>query len=87
LRLAFVDGAAQHLKPPESRVISATKPNLRRVNKTDVVARQLRSDDTNAVKEVSFAASGPLFSSLFDGSEQMIAIISAPWLTTQVLVP
>jgi hypothetical protein len=36
---------------------------------------------------VSFAASGSLFSPLFDGSEQLIAIISAPWLVTQVLLP
>jgi len=87
LRLTFTDGAAQHLKPPESRVISATKPDLRRINKTEVVAQQMRPDDSDAVKEVAFMASGPLLSSLFDGSQQLIAIISAPWLTTQVLVP
>ena len=87
LRLTFVGGPARHLKPPQSRVISATKPNLGRLNKTEVVARQLRPSDTNAVKEVTFSASGPLLSSLFDGSEQLVTVISAPWLTTQVLVP
>ena len=87
LRLAFADGPARHLKPPESKILSATKPNLRRTNKTEVVAQQLRVGDTNAVKDVTFAASGPLLSSLFDGSEQLVAIISAPWLVTQVLVP
>ena len=87
LRLAFTDGPAQHLKPPPSNVLSATKPSLRRINKTEVVALQLRPGDSNAVKDVSFAASGSLFSPLFDGSEQLIAIISAPWLVTQVLLP
>jgi hypothetical protein len=87
LRLAFTDGPAQHLKPPQSNVLSATKPSLRRINKTEVVARELRPGDSNAVKDVSFAASGSLFSPLFDGSEQLIAIISAPWLVTQVLLP
>jgi len=87
LRLAFADGPARHLKPPESKILSATKPNLRRTNKTEVVAQQLRVGDTSAIKEVTFAASGPLLSSLFDGSEQLVAIISAPWLVTQVLVP
>jgi hypothetical protein len=87
LRLTFADGTAQHLKPPQSRVLSATKPNLRRLNKTEVVARELRVGDANAVREITFAASGPVFSSLFDGSEQLIAIVSAPWLVTQVFVP
>jgi hypothetical protein len=87
LRLTFADGPAQHLKPPQSNVLSATKPNLRRINKTEVVVREMRPDDSNTVKEVNFAASGPLLSPLFDGSQQLIAIISAPWLTTQVLVP
>jgi hypothetical protein len=61
LRLAFADGPAQHLKPPQSNVLSATKPGLRRINKTEVVALQLRPGDSNAVKEVTFAASGSLF--------------------------
>ena len=87
MRLAFTDGPARHLKPPQSSVLSATKPNLRRLNKTEVVAQQLRFGDTSAVKEASFTASGPLLSSLFDGSEQLVAIISAPWLVTQVFVP
>jgi hypothetical protein len=87
LRLAFTDAPAQHLKPPQSNVLSATKPGLRRINKTEVVALQLRAGDSNAVKEVTFAASGSLFSPLFDGSEQLISIISAPWLVTQVFVP
>ena len=87
LRLTFTDGPVRHLKPPESRVLSATKPNLRRLNKTEVVVQQVRFGDTDAVKEIAFAASGPLLSSLFDGSEQLIAVISAPWLMTQVLVP
>jgi len=87
LRLGFTDGPAQHLKPPQSNVLSATKPSLRRINKTEVVALQLRPGDSNAVKEVTFTASGSLFSPLFDGSEQLIAIISAPWLVTQVLLP
>src|SRR5439155_10745550 len=87
LRLAFADGPVRHLKPPQSSVLSATKPNLRRVNKTEVVAQQLRVGNTDVVKEATFEASGPLLSSLFDGSEQLIAIISAPWLVTQVLVP
>jgi hypothetical protein len=87
LRLAFTAGPARHLKPPQSRVISATKPNLGRLNKTEVVAQQLPVGGTSAVKEVAFVASGPLLSSLFDGSEQVVAVISAPWLVTQVLVP
>lgn len=87
LRLAFADGPARHLKPPQSRVLSATRPELRRLNKTEVVAQQLRAGDENAVKELAFAASGPVLSSLFDGSQQVVAVISAPWLVTQVLVP
>jgi hypothetical protein len=87
LRLAFADGPAQHLKPPQSSVLSATKPNLRRINKTEVVAQQIRVGDTGGVREVTFVARGPLLSALFDGSEQLIAVISAPWLVTQVLVP
>jgi hypothetical protein len=51
------------------------------------VAQELRLGGTGGVKEAVFAASDPLLSSLFDGSEQLIAVISAPWLVTQVLVP
>ena len=87
LRLAFTEGPLRHLKPPPSRVLSVTKPNLWRLNKTEVVAQQLQVSDTNAVKEAAFTASGPLLSSLFDGSERLIAVTSAPWLITQVLNP
>lgn len=82
--LAFSEGPALRLNPPESKVVSATKPNLRRINKTDVVAQQLRPGDA---KELTVTASGPLLSSLFDGSQQIVAVISAPWLMTRVLVP
>jgi hypothetical protein len=87
LRLAFTEGPVRHLKPPPSMVLSAAKPSRRRINKTEVVAQQLRAGDTNAIKDFAFTASGPLLSSLFDGSEQVVAVISAPWLVTQVLVP
>jgi hypothetical protein len=87
LRLTFTPGPAQHLKPPPSKVISATKPALRRVNKTEVVAQELRIGDANAVKDVHLAATGPLWGALFDGSQQLVAVVSVPWLVTQVLVP
>lgn len=41
LRLVFTDGPARHLRPPPSNVLSAAEPNLRRINKTEVAARQL----------------------------------------------
>jgi hypothetical protein len=86
-RLKFAGGPVQHLKPPESKSLSAAKPDSRRITKTEFVSQPVRFGDIDTVKDVVFTASGPQLSPLFDGSQQLIGIFSIPWSLTQVLAP
>jgi hypothetical protein len=86
-RLKFSGGEARHLKLPASTNSSAAKPDLRRINKSEIVMQPVRFRDTDSVKDVVLKAAGPQLSPLFDGSEQLIAIFSNPSAVLQVLVP
>ncbi|GJD52879.1 hypothetical protein OPKNFCMD_5646 [Methylobacterium crusticola] len=72
-----------------SRNISAADPKVRSTYRVDQGLDPLRSQP-NAVdrtKSVSFEASGGSLAGLFDGKEQMVAVLSLPWYSRQIYVP
>jgi hypothetical protein len=88
IQLQFTRGQAERRKM-EANTFSATKPEIARLYKFEHAADVVRSVATNVdrVKNWSFRATGPNLRSIFDGTEQVIAITSVPWYSRRVYVP
>jgi hypothetical protein len=87
LDLQFVRGIAARSKL-EAKVHSATKPDFYRIYRIEQAFDVIRSaDGTDRVQKYFFKASGPLLSTLFNGSEQLISITSMPWFSRQAFLP
>jgi hypothetical protein len=88
LQLQFVRGIAVRSKL-EAKVHSATKADFYRIYRIEQAVDVVRSatGGTDRVQKYCFKASGPLLSSLFNGSEQLVSITSAPWFSRQAFVP
>ena len=88
LQLRFLRGIAARSKL-EARVHSAVKPDFYRIYRIDQAVDVIRSasNGTDRVERYLFKASGPLLSSLFNGSEQLISITSMPWYSRQAFLP
>jgi len=88
VELRYERGALSRSKP-EAKVYSAAKPDFFRIYKVEQTAEAVRSVPNNVdrVTHVSVKANGPQLSSLFDGSEQLIGVISIPWYSRQVFLP
>lgn len=70
----------------ESRLFSPVNPDVVIVYRIDQASDVVRSTATGVdrVTKFSFKASGGKLSSLFDGTEQLISIVSVPWYSRQV---
>ena len=88
LRLEFLRGTAAMGKV-EAKVHSAVKPEFHRIYRIEEAVDVVRSADsgTDRVRNYLFKASGPRFSPLFDGSEQLVSITSFPWYSRQAFLP
>jgi hypothetical protein len=88
LQLQFTRGIAARSKL-EAKVHSAIKPAFYRIYRIEQATDVVRSaaDGTDRVQNYLFKASGPLFSQLFDGSEQLVSITSMPWFSRQAFLP
>jgi hypothetical protein len=88
LQLKYTRGAAAYTKA-ESKPHSAVKPDFYRIYRFEQAADLVRSTATNVdrAQTVSFTASGPKMSQVFDGKEQLVSITSLPFYTRQVLLP
>ena len=87
LELQFVRGTATRSKL-QSRVQSAVNPNFYRIYRIEQAADVIRgADGTDRVQRFSFKARGPLLSTIFNGSEQLVSITSLPWFSRQAFLP
>lgn len=88
LQLRFLRGIAARSKL-EAKVHSAMKPDFYRIYRVEQAVDVVRSapGGTDRVQGYVFKASGPLLSSLFNGSEQLVSITSMPWYSRQAFLP
>ena len=88
VQIQFARGAAPKGKL-EAKVFAAAKPDFYRIYRVEQVADVVRSTSTGVdrVTTFSFKASGNKLKPLFDGTEQLISIISVPWYSRQLYLP
>ena len=88
LQLQYVEGVATRSKV-ETTPHSAIKPDFYRIYRIKQAADVVRSTatGTDRLQKIVFKATGPQFSQLFDGSEQLVSITSLPWYSRQVSLP
>jgi hypothetical protein len=88
LRIRFTRGTPVRSQL-ESKVISAANPDFYRIYKIDQASDLVRSVVTgeNRLDNFSYKAAGPVLSSFFDGSEQLISISSIPYYSRVVYLP
>jgi len=79
-------GTRAHIEP---RVYSGAKPEFYRIYKADQVTEVVHSvaDDAKRAKKVDFTGSGPQLAKMFDGKEQLIAVMSVPAYYRQIVLP
>jgi len=72
----------------EAQVVSAKDPTLRQVHKFEGATDMVKSipEGVDAVQHYTFRLTAPEYSTLFDGSEQLIGISVTPWFVRQVFV-
>jgi hypothetical protein len=88
VQLQFERGPVAKAKA-EPKVFSGANPDFFRIYRIEQgldVARSTAAG-TDRVSRVSITASGPRFTSVFDGSEQLISVISIPWYSRQLYLP
>lgn len=88
LQLKYTAGVPTRSKA-EFKVYSAVKPDFYRIYRLDTAADVVRSTATGVdrVQAISFTASGPKLSAIFDGKEQLVSITSLPFYSRQVFLP
>jgi hypothetical protein len=88
LQLRFARGLARRAKS-EAKVYSAVKPQFYRIYRIEEAIDVVRTADAGAdrVQNFAFKATGPRLSTLFDGSEELVSIISFPWFSRQAFLP
>ncbi len=88
LQLRYTRGVAERSKI-ETKPHSPVKPEFYRIYRIEQAADVVRSTVTGVdrVQNISFTASGPKLSQLFDGKEELVSITSLPWYSRQVTLP
>jgi hypothetical protein len=73
----------------EARVLSAKNPDLWHRHRFDAATDVVRSvpDGIDMVQQYTFRLTAPDYRELFDGSEQLVGIVVAPWHVRQVFIP
>jgi hypothetical protein len=88
LQLRYTRGVAERSKI-EAKPHSPVKPEFYRIYRIEQAADVVRSTVTGVdrVQNISFTASGPKLSQLFDCKEEVVSITSLPWYSRQVTLP
>jgi hypothetical protein len=88
-QLSYTRGAAERSKI-ETKPHSPVKPEFYRIYRIEQAADLVRStaSGVDRARSISFTASGPKLSQLFDdGKEELVSITSLPWYSRQVTLP
>jgi hypothetical protein len=72
-----------------STIRSGRNPEFTRTYRVVQVSDALGTpgDADRRIEALSFAASGPLFSKIFDGSETLVSVTAVPWYTREIFIP
>lgn len=73
----------------ETRIYAAAKPDFHRIYKADQVTEIVHStaDESKRATRVELSASGPQIAKLFDGKEQLVAVMTIPAYYRQIFLP
>lgn len=87
-QLQYERGATTKSKA-EIKVYAGAKPEFFRIYRSEQVTDLARSTATGVdrIAKVSFKGSGPKLAALFDGSEQLISVMSLPSYSRSVFLP
>lgn len=85
-QIEYMPGAPTVLEV-EERVHAAATPDCCRIYRAEQTLEVLRDADADRTRRLRFSASGPLLSSLFDGSERLVRVDAVPWYARRVFVP
>src|SRR5262249_7859434 len=79
-------GTPAHVEP---RIYAMPKPDFYRIYKADQIADVVYSvpGSTNRTRRVEFKAAGPQLAKIFNGSEELVAIVSVPAYSRQIVLP
>jgi hypothetical protein len=88
VKLGFVRGTPAKAKL-EQKAYSGAKPDFFRIYRIEQAADVVRSAPikVDRTTEVSVDVAGQPLTSVFDGTEQLIAIIAVPWYSRQIFLP
>jgi hypothetical protein len=88
VHIQFAPGAPTNSKM-NFKVFSAAKPDFYRIYRGEQAVDVVRSTATGVdrVTKLSFKASGDKLGQLFDGTEQLINVVSVPWYSRQLYLP
>ena len=86
---------AQYLRGPlateksQARVYSQAKPEFSRIYRYEQTVDSLRENGvaSDRLKKLAFKATGGKFASIFDGTEQLVAVSSIAWYTREIYLP
>ena len=88
VQISYGRGAPTRSKAMDAKVYSSIRPDFYRIYRQEQATDFARNaDGTDRVTKFSFKAAGPKLSQLFDGSEQLISVISLPWYARQTFLP
>jgi len=71
----------------QQRAYSGRNGEFHRIYQIDQGTSLLRAAGTERVEDFAFSAAGPRLGSLFDGSEQLVSVLSLPWYVRRVSLP
>jgi hypothetical protein len=88
VQIQFASGAPT-ISKLDTKVFSAAKPDFFRIYRGEQAIDVARSTATGVdrVTKVSLKASGDKLGLLFDGTEQLISVVSVPWYSRQLYLP
>jgi len=88
LQIQFVRGVPARDKS-ELRVYAQPKPEFFRIYRYEQGVDVVRGADTGTerLQKITFKATGERLAPLFDGTEQLISLISVPWYARQIYLP
>ena len=87
LRIQFERGPLARVKA-NTKTYSSSKPEFFRIYRVEQAVDVINaSSGRNRIVQMALKATGPLFGSLLDGSEQLVSVTSVPSYARQVYLP
>ncbi|UQR63118.1 hypothetical protein LRP30_41445 [Bradyrhizobium sp. C-145] len=87
LKIQFERGPLARVKA-NTKTYSSSKPDFFRIYRIEQAVDVINaSSGRNRLAQMALKASGPLFGSILDGSEQLVSVTSIPYYARQIYLP